>query len=38
MSSDCPVDSLNPFDSLFVGVNRCDYHDIRKGAGCLRKS
>ena len=26
MSSDCPVDSLNPFDSLFVGVNRCDYN------------
>lgn len=25
MSSDCPVDSLNPFDSMYVGVNRKDY-------------
>lgn len=25
MSSDCPVDSLNPFDSMYVGVNRVDY-------------
>ncbi|MEG2144533.1 MAG: amidohydrolase, partial [Oscillospiraceae bacterium] len=25
MSSDCPVDSLNPFDSMFIGTNRCDY-------------
>ena len=31
MSSDCPVDSLNPFDSLFVGVNRCDYHGYPEG-------
>lgn len=26
MSSDCPVDSLNPFDSMYVGVNRADYN------------
>ena len=25
ISSDCPVDSLNPMDTLYVGVNRCDY-------------
>ena len=31
MSSDCPVDSLNPFDSLFVGVNRCDYSGYPEG-------
>lgn len=31
MSSDCPVDSLNPFDSLFVGVNRCDYNGYPEG-------
>lgn len=31
MSSDCPVDSLNPFDSLFVGVNRTDYSGFPAG-------
>ena len=31
MSSDCPVDSLNPFDSMFVGTNRCDYKGYPKG-------
>ena len=31
MSSDCPVDSLNPFDSLYVGVNRCDYNGYPEG-------
>lgn len=31
ISSDCPVDSLNPFDSLFVGVNRCDYQSFPEG-------
>ena len=31
MSSDCPVDSLNPFDSLFVGMNRCDYSGYPEG-------
>jgi predicted amidohydrolase YtcJ len=31
VSSDCPVDSLNPFDSMFVGTNRCDYKGYPKG-------
>lgn len=31
MSSDCPVDSLNPFDSMYVGVNRKDYHAYPDG-------
>lgn len=31
ISSDCPVDSLNPFDNLFVGTNRCDYNGYPKG-------
>lgn len=31
MSSDCPVDSLNPFDSMYVGVNRMDYSGYPKG-------
>lgn len=30
MSSDCPVDSLNPFDSIYVGVNRKDYSGFPK--------
>lgn len=30
MSSDCPVDSLNPFDSMYVGVNRKDYSGFPK--------
>lgn len=31
MSSDCPVDSLNPFDSMYVGVNRTDYKGFPDG-------
>lgn len=31
MSSDCPVDSLNPFDSMYVGVNRVDYKGVPEG-------
>lgn len=31
MSSDCPVDSLNPFDSMYVGVNRMDYSGFPEG-------
>jgi len=31
MSSDCPVDSLNPFDSMYVGVNRVDYKGEPEG-------
>ena len=31
MSSDCPVDSLNPFDSMYVGVNRVDYKGFPEG-------
>lgn len=31
MSSDCPVDSLNPFDSMYVGVNRVDYSGFPEG-------
>lgn len=31
MSSDCPVDSLNPFDSMYIGVNRVDYHGLPAG-------
>lgn len=31
MSSDCPVDSLNPFDNMYVGVNRKDYKGYPKG-------
>ena len=31
MSSDCPVDSLNPFDSMYVGVNRVDYKGDPEG-------
>lgn len=25
ISSDCPVDSINPFDNMYVATNRCDY-------------
>lgn len=31
MSSDCPVDSLNPFDSMYVGVNRTDFTGYPEG-------
>lgn len=31
MSSDCPVDSLNPFDNMYVGVNRMDYNGYPEG-------
>lgn len=31
MSSDCPVDSLNPFDNMYVGVNRTDYSGFPEG-------
>ncbi|MEG1958103.1 MAG: amidohydrolase [Lachnospiraceae bacterium] len=31
MSSDCPVDSLNPFDSMYVGINRTDYQGFPEG-------
>lgn len=31
MSSDCPVDSLNPFDNMYVGVNRKDYKGYPEG-------
>ena len=31
MSSDCPVDSLNFFDNLYVGTNRCDYNGYPEG-------
>lgn len=31
MSSDCPVDSLNPFDSMYVGINRVDYSAYPEG-------
>lgn len=31
MSSDCPVDSLNPIDSMYIGVNRKDYKGYPEG-------
>ncbi len=31
MSSDCPVDSINPIDSIYVGVNRKDYKGYPNG-------
>lgn len=31
MSSDCPVDSLNPIDSMYIGVNRKDYSGYPEG-------
>lgn len=31
MSSDCPVDSLNPIDSIYVGVNRKDFNGYPSG-------
>lgn len=31
MSSDCPVDSLDPIDSMYIGVNRKDYRGYPEG-------
>lgn len=38
ISSDCPVDSINPMKSIYVGVNRRDYNRYPEGGWYMEES